>query len=124
VRSLCQTTLTIRTYLLPKVRTHTSNSTQWCMAQTSCISAPREAAAGQVVRAQPRGKIQQIKSLRPYSKEYYVILSPYPGQNAPVTVTSWRVQLELKGADRPRLSHFVNQLRISELAPSRAIAAR
>jgi hypothetical protein len=87
------------------------------MAQTSCISAPREAAAGPVVRAQPRGKIQQIKSLRPYSKEYYVILSPYPGQDSPVIATSWRVQLEPEDADDPRLRRFVNEFRISEIAP-------
>ena len=31
--------------------------------------------------------------------------------------TSWRVQLELKGADDPRLRQFVDQFRISELAP-------
>jgi hypothetical protein len=60
---------------------------------------------------------QQIKSLRPYGKENYVIVSPYPGQDAPVTATSWRVQLELNGADDPRLKRFVNQFRISELAP-------
>ena len=60
---------------------------------------------------------RQIKSLRPYGKEDYVILSPYSGQNAPVTVTSWRVQLELNGADDPRLRRFVDQFRISELAP-------
>jgi Protein of unknown function (DUF3105) len=87
------------------------------MAQTSCKSAPREVAAGPVVRARPRGKIQQIKSLRPYSKENYVILSPYPGQDSPVTATSWRVQLDLNSADGPRLRRFVNQFRISELAP-------
>jgi len=60
---------------------------------------------------------QQLETLRPYSDENYVILSPYPGQNAPVTATSWRVQLELKGADDPRLRRFVNQFRISEIAP-------
>ena len=60
---------------------------------------------------------RQIKSLRPYGKENYVIVSPYPGQDAPVTATSWRVQLELESADDPRLRRFVNQFRISELAP-------
>jgi hypothetical protein len=60
---------------------------------------------------------RQIKSLRPYGKENYVIVSPYPGQGAPVIATSWRVQLELNGADDPRLKRFVNQFRISELAP-------
>jgi hypothetical protein len=60
---------------------------------------------------------QQIESLRPYGKQNYVIASPYPGQNAPVIATSWRVQLELNGAEDPRLRRFVDQFRISELAP-------
>ena len=60
---------------------------------------------------------QQLETLRPYGEEDYVILSPYPGQAAPVTATSWRVQLELQGADDPRLRKFVNGFRISELAP-------
>jgi Protein of unknown function (DUF3105) len=60
---------------------------------------------------------QQIKSLRPFGKENYVIVSPYPGQVSPLIVTSWRVQLELEGEDDPRLRRFVNQFRISELAP-------
>ena len=60
---------------------------------------------------------QQIETLHPYGNENYVIASPYPGQNAPVIATSWRVQLELGGADDPRLRRFVNQFRISELAP-------
>jgi hypothetical protein len=60
---------------------------------------------------------QQIDALRLYGKENYVIVSPYPGQNTPVIVTSWRVQLKLKGADDPRLGRFVNEFRISEIAP-------
>ena len=60
---------------------------------------------------------RQIKSLRPYGKVNYVIVSPYPDQDAPVIATSWRVQLELEGADDPRLGRFVNEFRISELAP-------
>jgi hypothetical protein len=60
---------------------------------------------------------QQIRALRPYGDENYVIVSPYPGQNAPVIATSWRVQLELNSANDPRLRRFANQFRISELAP-------
>jgi hypothetical protein len=60
---------------------------------------------------------RQIKSLRPYGKEDYVLMSPYLGQDAPVIATSWRIQLELNGADDPRLRRFVDQFRISELAP-------
>jgi hypothetical protein len=59
----------------------------------------------------------QVNQLRPYGEEDYVIVSPYPGQDAPVIATSWRVQLELDGAEDPRLRKFVDQFRISEIAP-------
>jgi myo-inositol-1-phosphate synthase len=59
----------------------------------------------------------QVDKLRPYGEEDYVIFSPYPGQDAPVTATSWRVQLELDGADDPRLREFVDGFRVSEIAP-------
>jgi hypothetical protein len=60
---------------------------------------------------------RQIRALRPYGDENYVIASPYPGQDASVVATSWRVQLELNGANDPRLGRFVDEFRISELAP-------
>jgi hypothetical protein len=60
---------------------------------------------------------QQRETLRPYGNENYVIVSPYPGQDAPVIATSWRVQLELDGSKDPRLQQFVDQFKISELAP-------
>jgi hypothetical protein len=59
----------------------------------------------------------QVDRLRPYGEEDYVIVSPYPGQDAPVTATSWRIQLELDGAGDPRLREFVDGFRVSELAP-------
>lgn len=60
---------------------------------------------------------RQVDELRPYGGEDYVIVSPYPGQDAPVIATSWRVQLKLDGAGDPRLRRFVDQFRVSELAP-------
>jgi hypothetical protein len=59
----------------------------------------------------------QLDVLRRFARERYVLVSPYPGQPAPVVATSWRVQLELDGAGDPRLRKFVDQFRISELAP-------
>lgn len=59
----------------------------------------------------------QVRKLREYAAEPYVIVSPYPGQSAPATATAWRVQLELQSADDPRLRRFVDQFRVSELAP-------
>ena len=59
----------------------------------------------------------QVDKLHLYGEEDYVIVSPYPGQDAPVISTSWRVQLKLDGASDPRLRKFVDQFRISEIAP-------
>jgi Protein of unknown function (DUF3105) len=60
---------------------------------------------------------QQLETLRSYGNENYVIVSPYPGQDAPVIATSWRIQLQLNSASDPRLDQFVNEFKISELAP-------
>ena len=65
----------------------------------------------------PKLPAAQVKQLRSYAGERYVIVSPYPGLDAPVVATSWRVQLELDGADDPRLRRFVDQFRISEISP-------
>ncbi len=58
-----------------------------------------------------------VETLRSYGEERYVIVSPYPGQDAPVVATSWRVQLELDGANDPRLREFVDGFQSSEIAP-------
>jgi hypothetical protein len=65
----------------------------------------------------PHLPVEQVDELRSYGDERYVLVSPYPGQDAPVIATSWRVQLELNGAADPRLRRFVDQFRISELSP-------
>lgn len=59
----------------------------------------------------------QIQQLRPYGDERYVIVSPYPDLPAPVVATAWRNQIYLEGANDPRLREFVNEFRISEIAP-------
>lgn len=37
------------------------------------------------------------------------IISPYPGLPAPAVVTVWGVQLQLDGADDPRLAEFIDE---------------
>ncbi len=59
----------------------------------------------------------EVETLRRHGAERYVIVSPYPEQDAPVIATSWRVQLELDGAGDPRLGQFVDQFRVSGIAP-------
>lgn len=58
-----------------------------------------------------------VEALRPYGREPYVVVSPYPDQEAPVIATSWRNQLRLDGADDPRLRQFVDQFRVTSTAP-------
>ncbi|WP_162924325.1 DUF3105 domain-containing protein [Rubrobacter indicoceani] len=61
----------------------------------------------------------EIDALRDtYGTEPYVIVSPYEEQNSPVVATAWRVQLgDLDSATDPRLTQFVDDFRVSELAP-------
>lgn len=59
----------------------------------------------------------QVDVLRELAQEQYVLVSPYPSLYAPVVATAWRNQLELTGADDPRLRRFVDQFRVSETAP-------
>jgi hypothetical protein len=59
----------------------------------------------------------QVDILRGLAQEEYVLVSPYPDLYAPVVATAWRNQLELTGADDPRLRQFVDQFRVSETAP-------
>ena len=59
----------------------------------------------------------QVQELRSYAEEDYTIVAPYPNLPAPVVATAWRVQLELDGADDPRLDQFVEDFKNTELAP-------
>ena len=60
---------------------------------------------------------EQVDLLRVLAREDYVLVSPYPSLYAPVVATAWRNQLELTGADDPRLRQFVDQFRVTETAP-------
>lgn len=46
-----------------------------------------------------------------------IIVSPVPGQSAPVIATAWGVQLELADTDDPRLAQFVNEFKRGRGAP-------
>ena len=45
------------------------------------------------------------------------IMAPYPGLRAPVVVTAWGRQLDLTGADDPRLALFIRAFGGGETAP-------
>ena len=49
----------------------------------------------------------------------YLLLSPYPGQVSPITLTAWGVQLELDSAEDNRLPAFIARYRLGPTTPER-----
>ena len=58
---------------------------------------------------QPDLASAQIDVLRSIAEEDEVLVSPYPGLDAPVVATSWGNQLRLGSADAPRLNDFIEE---------------
>ncbi|GII60118.1 membrane protein [Sphaerisporangium krabiense] len=51
----------------------------------------------------------QVEKLKALVTTDYLLLSPYPGLKAPVVASSWNHQLELTGADDPKLSRYITK---------------
>jgi len=58
--------------------------------------------------------VQKLRDLMPST---YVVLSPYPGLDAPVVASAWGVQLKLDGVDDPRLKSFIDVYRQGNQTP-------
>jgi len=58
-----------------------------------------------------------LDALRSAMPRSYIILSPFPGLDAPVVASAWGVQVALDGVDDPRLSDFIVKYRQSPDAP-------
>jgi Protein of unknown function (DUF3105) len=50
-----------------------------------------------------------LEKLRVLARKPYVLVSPYPTQPAPIIVTAWGVQLQLKNLDVSRLEDFISR---------------
>jgi hypothetical protein len=55
----------------------------------------------------------QIDTLRRKADQGYVLVSPYPGMDAPVVASVWGKQIRLDGADDERLDAFIKQYRLN-----------
>lgn len=64
--------------------------------------------------ALPSGDVDTLKGRL---SENFTLLSPYPGQPAPVVATAWNTQLLLDGPDDPRLDDFVTEYRQGPQTP-------
>jgi hypothetical protein len=65
-----------------------------------------------------------VTVLRSYAKEDHVIISPYAGMAAPITLVAWEHRLELQSVSDPRLTQFVDAYRNGSTAPEQGGACR
>ena len=67
--------------------------------------------------------VQKLETALGTVKDKKTILSPYPGLPAPVVVTVWNAQLDLKNASDPRLQDFLGFYGDGHTAPEAAMAS-
>ncbi|MFZ2016846.1 MAG: DUF3105 domain-containing protein [Nocardioides sp.] len=67
--------------------------------------------------------VQSLQTALGSVKDKKTILSPYPGLPAPVVVTVWNAQLDLKSASDPRLAAFLTFYGDGHTAPEAAMAS-
>lgn len=65
----------------------------------------------------PELPASDIETLTAGLDDSYLLVSPYPGLQAPVVASAWNNQVELNGVDDPRLQEFVSQFKESPQAP-------
>jgi hypothetical protein len=53
----------------------------------------------------------QIDTLAAKANQDFILVSPYPGMDAPVVASVWGKQIKLDGADDPRLDAFIREYR-------------
>lgn len=69
------------------------------------------------VTYQPDLPADQVKALEDTLPDTYIVLSPREGLASPVVASAWGVQLELTGAEDPRLPEFVTTYRQGPQTP-------
>jgi hypothetical protein len=71
----------------------------------------------------PTSDVATLQSALDAVKDDKTILSPYPGLPAPVVITVWNAQLDLKGASDPRLATFISEYGDGHTAPEASVAS-
>lgn len=62
----------------------------------------------------PQADVDKLKDLTP---DTYGLLSPFEGLPAPVVISAWGKQLELTGADDPRIEEFIKEYKEGPQTP-------
>ena len=72
----------------------------------------------------PSTSPSDVEVLKTFAKEDHVIVSPYAGMSAPITLVAWEHRLELQSVTDPRLKQFVEGYRNGSQAPERGGACQ
>jgi hypothetical protein len=72
----------------------------------------------------PKTSASDVSVLKAFAQLDHVIVSPYAGMSAPITVVAWEHRLELQSVTDPRLKQFVDEFRNGSTAPERGGACR
>lgn len=70
----------------------------------------------------PSTSAADVNVLKAFAKLDHVIVSPYAGMSAPITLVAWEHRLELQSVTDPRLQQFVDAFRNGPTAPEQGAA--
>ena len=65
----------------------------------------------------PSTSPSDVRVLRAFAQQDHVIVSPYAGMTAPITLVAWEHRLELQSVTDPKLKQFVDAFRNASTAP-------
>ena len=72
----------------------------------------------------PSTSAADVQTLKAFAKQDHVIVSPYAGMDAPITLVAWEHRLEVQSASDPRIAQFVTEYANGPQAPERGGACR
>jgi hypothetical protein len=70
----------------------------------------------------PSTSAADVNVLKALAKQDHVLVTPYAGMSAPITLVAWEHRLELQSVTDPRLPQFVAGFRNASTAPEQAAA--
>ena len=72
----------------------------------------------------PSTSAADVAVLRAFAKQDHVLVTPYAGMDAPITLVAWEHRLELQSVTDPRLAQFVAAFRNAPTAPEQGAACQ
>jgi hypothetical protein len=65
----------------------------------------------------PENQVSQLQNM--VRGQTFILLSPYPDQDAPIALTAWGLQLTVESANDNRINRFIERYRLGPQTPER-----